>query len=256
MLFVISPAKTLNFDTPVSVRKCTIPVFLDEAQGLVKRLKKLSDKDIAKLMGVSAKIAELNYHRYQQWCKPFTMANAKQAVWAFRGDVYTSLEADSFKQEDIKFAQKHLRMLSGLYGVLRPLDLIQAYRLEMGTQFVASRGSNNLYEFWGNKITECLNRDLKSTRSKTLINLASQEYFKSVHKDHLDAQVITPVFKERRSGVYKVISFVAKRARGMMSRYIINRQIDNPSDIKKFKEDDYHYNKQLSDDANWVFTRG
>ena len=255
MLTVISPAKTLDLDTPAPVRKCTRPMFLDEAQELVDRLKKLSAGELSQLMSVSAKIAELNRRRYREWNQPFTPANAKQAVWAFRGDVYTGLEADSFKARDVEFAQKHLRMLSGLYGVLRPLDLIQAYRLEMGTRFMTRHG-NNLYQFWGDKITECLNRELKRMRSPTLINLASQEYFKSVHANALGAPVITPVFKERRNGSYKVISFFAKRARGAMSRYIIRHRINDSADLKQFKEDGYCYRKQLSDEANWVFTRG
>ncbi len=255
MLIVISPAKTLDFDHPAPTRKCTKPVFLDEAQELVGRLKRLSARDLSKLMGISAKIAELNHRRYREWKKPFTVANAKQAVWAFRGDVYTGLDADSLDGKDLEFAQKHLRMLSGLYGVLRPLDLIQPYRLEMGTKFAVRRCSN-LYQFWGDKITERLNRDLKGERPAVLVNLASQEYFKSVHAEGLGAPVITPVFKERRNGAYKVISFVAKRARGAMSRYIVKHRISDPADVKKFREDGYRFNKQLSDDANWVFTRG
>ncbi len=255
MLIVISPAKTLDFETPPPVRRCTTPVFLDEAQELVNRLKKLSAKDLSKLMSVSSKIADLNYGRYRKWKKPFTISNAKQAVWAFRGDVYTGLEADSFDRKDLEFAQKHLRMLSGLYGVLRPLDLIQAYRLEMGTRFATRRG-DDLYQFWGGKITDCLSRDIRRTDFPVLINLASQEYFKSVRRQALDAQVITPVFKERRNGSYKVISFVAKRARGAMSRYIVKHRLSDPADIKRFSEGGYRYSKQLSDDANWVFTRG
>lgn len=255
MLIVISPAKTLDFDHPAPMRKCTKPVFLDEAQELVNRLKRLSPGDLSKLMGVSAKLAELNHRRYREWKKPFTAANAKQAVWAFRGDVYTGLDADSFDAQDLEFAQKHLRMLSGLYGVLRPLDLIQPYRLEMGTKFAVNRCSD-LYQFWGDKITERLSRDFGSKRSAALVNLASQEYFKSVREEKLGVPVITPVFKERRNGTYKIISFVAKRARGAMSRYIVRHRISDPADIKKFKEDGYRYNKQLSDDANWIFTRG
>ncbi len=255
MLIVISPAKTLDFDTPPPIRKCTTPVFLDEAQELVGRLKKLSAGELSKLMGVSAKIAELNHHRYREWRQPFTTSNAKQALWAFRGDVYTGLEADSFDRKDLEFAQKHLRILSGLYGVLRPLDLIQAYRLEMGTRFATRRG-DNLYQYWGDRIINRLNRDLKRMRSPALVNLASQEYFKSVRAGNLGARVITPVFKERKNGTYKIISFVAKRARGTMSRYIVKHRISDPADIKEFSEGGYRYSKRLSDDANWVFTRG
>ena len=256
MLIVISPAKTLDFDTPPPVRKCTIPVFLDEAQELVGRLGKLSAGELAKLMGVSKKIAELNYRRYREWRLPFTSSNAKQAVWAFRGDVYTGLEADSFQSKDLEFAQRHLRMLSGLYGILRPLDLMQPYRLEMGARFAPRRGGGDLYQFWGGKITERLSRDLKRMRPPVLVNLASQEYFKSVRTDDLGAPVITPVFKESRNGAYKVISFSAKKARGAMSRYIVKNRISDPADLKQFKEGGYRYSKSLSDDANWVFTRG
>ncbi len=206
-------------------------------------------------MGVSKKIAELNHLRYGEWHAPFTPSNAKQAIWAFRGDVYTGLGADDFDPSDLQFAQKHLRMLSGLYGVLRPLDLIQPYRLEMGTRFATQEGGD-LYRFWGSKITARLNRDLKSSGSSMLVNLASLEYFKSVRADDLDAQVVTPVFKERRNGDYKVISFVAKRARGAMSRYLVKHRIDDPADIKKFTEQGYRYNERLSDGGNWVFTRG
>ena len=255
MLVIISPAKTLDFDTPPPVRKCTKPVFLDDAQDLVNRLKELSAEDISRLMGVSSKIAKLNRDRYRVWRKPFTLSNAKQAVWAFRGDVYTGLDADFFDRENIEFAQQHLRMLSGLYGVLRPLDLIQAYRLEMGTRLATRRG-DNLYQFWGGRITDCLNRDLRRTHAPALVNLASQEYFRSVRTDELGAPVITPVFKERRDGAYKVISFVAKRARGAMSRYIIRNRIGDPAGIRKFSEGGYRYSRELSDDANWVFTRG
>ena len=255
MLIVISPAKRLDFDTRSPTRKCTTPVFLDEARHLVDRLKDLSPQGLSKLMGVSKKIAELNHRRYGEWCTPFTLSNAKQAMWAFRGDVYTGLGADDFDRSDLEFAQKHLRMLSGLYGVLRPLDLIQPYRLEMGTRFTTQKGGD-LYRFWADKITVRLNRDLKSIGSSTLVNLASLEYFKSVRTADLDAQVVTPVFKERKNGEYKVISFVAKRARGAMSRYLLKHRIDDPAEVKKFTEQGYRYSERLSDDGNWVFTRG
>ena len=255
MLIVISPAKRLDFDTRSPTRKCTMPVFLEEARHLVDHLKALLPEELSKLMGVSKKIAELNHRRYGEWHAPFTPSNAKQALWAFRGDVYTGLGADDFDQRDLEFAQKHLRILSGLYGVLKPLDLIQPYRLEMGTRFATHKG-DNLYQFWGDKITTRLNRDLKSAGSSTLVNLASVEYFKSVRAGDLDAQVVTPVFKERRNGKYKVISFVAKRARGAMSRYLVKHRIDDPGGVKKFTEQEYRYNERLSKGGNWVFTRG
>ena len=255
MLIVISPAKRLDFDTRPPARKCTMPVFLEEARHLVDRLKALSAEDLSKLMNVSEKIAELNHRRYDEWRTPFTLSNAKQAVWAFRGDVYTGLGADDFDRSDLEFAQRHLRMLSGLYGVLKPLDLIQPYRLEMGTRFATSKGGD-LYRFWGDKITARLNRDLKSTGSSTLVNLASVEYFRSVHADDLNARVVTPVFKERKNGDYRVVSFVAKRARGAMSRYLVKRRIDDPAELRKFTGQGYRYNERLSQGGNWVFTRG
>ena len=254
MITVLSPAKTLNFDK-TSVTAHTEPIFLAEAQRLVNQLKKMSRNDLCQLMKVSDKISALNHERYQSWCRPFNLENSKQALLAFKGDVYTGISVDDFNQEDLDFAQQHLRMLSGLYGILKPLDLIQPYRLEMGTRLKADY-HDNLYEFWGDKITASLNDDLAAEKSPVLINLASNEYFSSVHPPELAARIITPVFKEQKNGVYKVISFLAKKARGMMSRYIIKNRIQDVGAIRKFKAGGYQYRAEMSDDNVWVFTHG
>lgn len=254
MLIVISPAKTLDYETPAKTGVFTSPDYLDRSQQLINRLRKFSSLDISELMNVSAKIADLNFDRYESWKKPFTEKNAKQAVLAFKGDVYTGLDAETFKADDFKFAQKHLRVLSGLYGLLRPLDLMQPYRLEMGTKLKTDSGKN-LYEFWGSDITEGLNAQLKKIKSKTLINLASNEYFKSVRPKELNAEIITPAFKEFKNGEYKMIGIYAKKARGLLSRYIIQNKLNDPEDIKSFDEEGYRFNKKLSKGNNWVFTR-
>lgn len=205
-------------------------------------------------MSISPKLATLNSNRYHQWSLPFNLDNAKQSVLAFKGDVYTGLDATSFDANELAFAQDHLRILSGLYGVLRPLDLIQAYRLEMGTQFNNLRGKD-LYAFWGNVITESINQDLKKQQYNTLINLASNEYFKSIKAEKLNANVITPVFKDQKNGIYKIISFFAKKARGLMSRYIIQQKLTNPEDIKRFDLAGYSFNTNASTKDAWIFTR-
>ncbi len=254
MLIVVSPAKTLDFDTPAGTKVFTQPDYLKDSQQLINRLRRLSSLDISELMKVSSKIAELNFDRFETWTKRFTEKNAKQAALAFKGDVYTGLDAGSFNSNDFKFAQKHFRILSGLYGLLRPLDLMKAYRLEMGTKLKTDRG-NNLYEFWGSTITEGLNAQLKKSRSSYLINLASNEYFKSVKPKELTAEIIAPEFREFKNGDYKIIGIFAKKARGMLSRYIIKNRLSDPDDIKKFSEDGYSLNKKLSTDSKIVFTR-
>jgi len=254
MLTVISPAKTLDFDTPATTRRATQPRFLERSAELVEQARALSPPQISELMGVSGKIAELNYRRFLNWERPFTRSNAKQALLAFRGDVYTGLDADSLDAGQLGFAQRHLRILSGLYGILRPLDLMQAYRLEMGLKF-AHRGGSNLYEFWGESITAELNRDLKKSGSKVLVNLASNEYFQAVKPGALDAEVITPVFKDLKSGKYKIISFFAKKARGHMARFIIDRELNDPAQLKQFKTDGYRYNREESTARELVFIR-
>mgnify|MGYP001817168361 FL=1 len=230
MLTVISPAKTLDFDTPPTTRRATQPRFIERSAELVEDARGLSPADIRELMGVSEKIAELNHRRFMDWGVPFSLDNAKQALLAFRGDVYGGLDADSLSKDQLGFAQKHLRILSGLYGLLRPLDLMQPYRLEMGLKF-ANRAGRNLYEFWGDEITLELNRELKKSRSTVLVNLASNEYFKAVKPRTLDAEIITPVFKDLKGDKYKIISFFAKKARGQMARYIIERELDDPTEL-------------------------
>jgi hypothetical protein len=254
MLTVISPAKTLDFDTPPTTRKATQPRFLERSAELVADARGLNPADIRELMGVSEQIAELNHRRFMNWGVPFSLDNAKQAVLAFRGDVYTGLDADSLSSAQLGFAQKHLRILSGLYGLLRPLDLIQPYRLEMGLKF-ANRGGRNLYEFWGDVIGAELNRELKKSGSNVMVNLASNEYFQAVRPRTLDAEIITPVFKDLKGGKYKIISFYAKKARGQMARFIIERELTEPADLKKFRAGGYRYNKAESSARELVFTR-
>ena len=254
MLIVLSPAKTLDYETPPQTRKATQPALLSRAADLVEDARKLSPDAIGKLMGVSENIAHLNHERFMNWNEPFTLDNAKQSVLAFKGDVYTGLEADTMKSDDLAFAQKHLRILSGLYGVLRPLDLMQPYRLEMGLRFQNS-GGKNLYEFWGDDIAASLNKQLKKTGSPILLNLASNEYFKAVKATTLEADVVTPVFKDLKNGKYRVISFFAKKARGQMARYIIEKEINDVPALKKYRVGGYRYNAAESSARELVFTR-
>lgn len=254
MLIVISPAKTLDFETPAKTRTFTLPPFLDDSAELIDQLRGMAPQELGNLMGISPKLADLNAHRYHAWSLPFTSRNAKQAALAFKGDVYTGLDADTLSPADLKYAQKHLRILSGLYGVLRPLDLMQPYRLEMGTKLKTDRG-NDLYAFWNGRIKAALATALKKQKDNILVNLASNEYFKSVKAGELDARIVAPVFKERKNGEYKLISFFAKKARGLMSRYIIRNRIDDPEDLKGFDLEGYQYNEALSAEDRPVFTR-
>jgi cytoplasmic iron level regulating protein YaaA (DUF328/UPF0246 family) len=254
MLAVISPAKTLDFDSQPVTLKSSQADYLGQSEQLIKTMRKQSPKQLAKLMKISPKLAELNAQRFAAWNLPFSPENAKQAVLAFKGDVYIGLAAEEFNQRDFNFAQKNLRILSGLYGLLKPLDLIQPYRLEMGTRICNGR-SKDLYEFWGNDITEGINRELAKHRNKTLINLASNEYFKAVKPDLLTGKLITPIFKDYSNGSYKILGFFAKKARGYMSTYIIKNRITKPEDIKSFNVDGYKYDPDLSSEFDWVFTR-
>ena len=254
MLTVLSPAKTLDFDTPAGTLNSTQPEFLTRSAGLVDDARALSQDDIQALMGVSENIAQLNHRRFMDWREPFGLDNAKQSILAFKGDVYTGLEASSLTETQLSFAQNHLRILSGLYGLLRPLDLMQPYRLEMGLKFV-NRGGKNLYEFWGDAITKSLNRELEGSCSKVLINLASNEYFRSIQSKALDGDVITPVFKDLKGDRYKIISFFAKKARGQMARFILDNKLDEPEALKEFKTAGYCYSKAESSAREWVFTR-
>ncbi|MDP5054251.1 MAG: peroxide stress protein YaaA [Congregibacter sp.] len=254
MLSVISPAKTLDYDSPVTTRKATQPEFLERSQALIEDARRLDPADIRSLMGVSENIAALNHQRFMDWHRPFDKHNARQAILAFKGDVYTGLEAETMSAEQLAFAQQHLRILSGLYGLLRPLDLMQAYRLEMGLKF-ANTGGKNLYDFWGDSLTASLNKQLKKTASPVLLNLASNEYFKAVKPGALEGEVITPVFKDLKNGKYKIISFFAKKARGQMARYIIDHEINDVAALKKYRVAGYRYNAGESSARELVFTR-
>lgn len=253
MLTVISPAKTLDFDTPSHTKKHTQPRFLAQSEKLIEQLKKLSSQEIASLMSISDKLAGLNMARFQQWQTPFTEDNAKQAILAFKGDVYTGLDAETLDEKGLDFAQQHLRVLSGLYGVLRPLDLMQPYRLEMGTSFQNDAG-RDLYTFWGDQLQKSLEAE-PALEDGILINLASNEYFKAVNAKKLKATIITPVFKDWKNGQYKMISFYAKKARGLMSRYIIDHQIDSPEKLKQFDSEGYRFSAEMSQKNDWVFIR-
>ena len=254
MLTVISPAKTLDFETAPTTRRSTRPQFIERAAELVKEARELSPEDLRELMGVSEKIAELNHRRFMDWSEPFNLDNARQAILAFKGDVYTGLQAETLSAAQLQFAQQHLRILSGLYGLLRPLDLMQAYRLEMGVRFATS-GGRNLYEFWGDSLTRALNTQLGKSGSRVLVNLASNEYFKSLQPGALDAEIITPVFKDLKGGKYKVISFYAKKARGQMARFIIDNELNEPGGLRRFRRDGYRYNRAESTAREPVFTR-
>ena len=254
MLLVVSPAKKLDFESPLATTITTQASLLEQSEILIQRCKELSPDQIATLMKLSDKLAGLNAARFGEWALPFTPENSRQAVLAFNGDVYSGLDAYSFSEADFCFAQKHFRILSGLYGVLKPLDLIQAYRLEMGTKLDNPRG-DNLYQFWGNIITDELNKAISDQDDEVLINLASNEYFKAVNKKLLKATIITPQFKDWKNGQYKMISFFAKKARGLMARYIIQNQLTDINQLKNFDLSGYQYNQELTKGNDWVFTR-
>jgi hypothetical protein len=254
MLILISPAKSLDFDSPLPTKKFTQPDFLDDSVELINTCRQLKVTDIQNLMDISTPLADLNFGRFLNWHTPFTPANARPAILAFKGDVYMGMQAETFSAKDFDFAQQHLRILSGLYGLLRPLDLMQAYRLEMGTTLKNPRG-NNLYDFWGDKLTQAVNDVLAKQKKPVLINLASNEYYKAIKPKLLAAPVITPVFKDLKNGQYKMISFYAKKARGLMSAYIIKNRITNPEDIKAFDSEGYYFSAELSKAKEWVFLR-
>lgn len=255
MLILLSPAKKLDFESDTFRKEFTLPTMLTDTEILAEKAKSMSALDLKNLMGISDKLAELNVARFKDFSTPFTCGNAKQAIDSFKGDVYQGLNAQSLSDDEINFAQAHLRILSGFYGLLRPLDLMQPYRLEMGISFRTSRGSN-LYKFWGSKITEQLNIELNADIKPVVINLASNEYFKSVKAKELSAQIITPVFKEIKGDKPpKIISFLAKKARGMMARYIIENKIKDPEELKDFDVSGYGYDSEISTENSWVFTR-
>ncbi|KPY37013.1 hypothetical protein ALO52_04780 [Pseudomonas syringae pv. primulae] len=254
MLMVISPAKTLDFETPPTTERFTQPQYLDHSQELISQLRELAPAQIAELMHLSDKLAGLNAARFGSWTPAFTPENAKQALLAFKGDVYTGLQAETLDEDQLDYAQKHLRMLSGLYGLLRPLDLMQPYRLEMGTRLANARGKD-LYAFWGTRISEWLNEALADQGDDLLLNLASTEYFSAVKRSALNARIIDTEFKDLKNGQYKIISFYAKKARGMMSRFVIEERIDSPEALRAFDVQGYRYNAELSTPSKLVFLR-
>jgi cytoplasmic iron level regulating protein YaaA (DUF328/UPF0246 family) len=254
MILVLSPAKSLDFATPIRVAEHSQPDFLEQSQRLIEQLRQLSPLEVGQLMGISDQLAVLNATRYADWSLPFSTANARQALLAFNGDVYEGLDAASLSLADLQFAQAHLRVLSGLYGVLRPLDLMQPYRLEMGTRLANSKGKD-LYAFWGERITEALNAALLETGASALVNLASEEYFKSVKPKKLAVPVIQPVFEDWSAGKFKVVSFYAKRARGLMARFSIVSRMTLPEGLKDFSSEGYAYDAEASNEKHWVFRR-
>ena len=255
MLIVISPAKTLDFENKPSSLHYSTNDFLSEAEKLSKELKNYTADDLIKLMGISSKLAYLNYERFATWKRPFNIENAKQALLAFKGDVYIGLDAETLNEKELLYTQDHLRILSGLYGVLRPLDLIQPYRLEMGTK-LNTNSFQGLYKYWGDKLTQNINKALIAQSDDVLINLASNEYFKALNKSKLNAKIITPVFKDFKNGEYKTISFYAKKARGLMSRFILKNQLKNPEELKHFETNGYYFSEAESNANQLVFLRG
>jgi cytoplasmic iron level regulating protein YaaA (DUF328/UPF0246 family) len=254
MLIVLSPAKTLDYETPPTTAAHTVPDFIPHSAQLVDILKRHSPAQIGELMSISDALATLNANRFAEWSTSFSFDNAKQAILAFNGDVYEGLDAPTLKPKQLDYAQAHIRILSGLYGVLRPLDLMQPYRLEMGTRLANPRGKD-LYAFWGTIVTEALNHAIEGQRAGALVNLASDEYFRSVKPKQLKVPVITPVFEDWKGGKYKVISFFAKRARGLMARFAAVNGIRQPEKLKAFDSEGYAFDAAQSSDTTWVFRR-
>lgn len=254
MLIILSPAKSLDFETPAPKIEATLPDYLDRSQRLIERLRAYSPAELGRLMGISDALAVLNVGRYAQWATPFTAENAKAALLAFNGDVYEGLEAKTLSASDLAFAQQRLRILSGLYGVLRPLDLIQPYRLEMGTRLAMPEGMD-LYAFWGDAPTAALNAALREAKAKTLVNLASDEYSRVVRPAQLKAPIVQPVFEDWSGSKFKVVSFYAKRARGRMARYAIAERLRRAEDLKAFDADGYRFDEAASSEARWIFRR-
>lgn len=253
-MFLLSPAKSLDYDTPAGDVPHTQPLFIKQSAELIAILREKSPQEIAELMSLSDALSGLNVARYQAWSTKFTAKNAKQAVLAFNGDVYEGLDAKTLKADDLAWAQEHVCILSGLYGVLRPLDWMQPYRLEMGTQLANAKG-NNLYKFWGTQIADYLNQRLQADKTPVVVNLASQEYFKSVDKKALKARVIECVFEDYKGGKYKIISFLAKRARGLMARYAATHHVSTPKQLEKFNLEGYAFDAAASEADRLVFRR-
>ena len=254
MLAVLSPAKTLDFDTPATTKKSSQPRFVDESGQLIRTLRRRSPDEISSLMGISDQLAELNSRRYQEWRSEFQPGDAKQAALAFKGDVYLGLEAHRFSERDLSWAQKRLRILSGLHGLLRPLDLIHPYRLEMGTSLKTKSGAN-LYDFWGEKVTEALNEDLSQFKRPALINLASNEYFKVLQRDAIQARIVDVKFLDLKNGQYKFLSFFAKKARGLMAAYMVANRSASVASLKRFDWHGYRFSAEQSHADEWVFLR-
>ena len=255
MLAILSPAKTLDFDSPLTTDQHSAPEFTKESKALIKTLRQLEPSDIGSLMGISDKLATLNHDRYAHWSAKFDDASgARASLLAFKGDVYLGLDAQTLSKRDFTWAQKRLRVLSGLYGLLRPLDRIHPYRLEMGTALRNTAGKD-LYEFWGGKVTQALNEALSGQRSKVLINLASNEYYKVVQAQNIDGRIVTINFKEWRRDAYRFVSFSAKKARGLMARYMIDQRAEKADDLKAFPVEGYAFNEELSSRDEWIFTR-
>lgn len=254
MLIILSPSKTQDFSPLPEPTAHTTPLFLEHSSLLAAELKKKQAPELASMMELSENLAELNYSRFQQWQPPFTPDNAKQALFAFKGDVYTGIAAAEYSKETLAYAQEHLRILSGFYGLLRPLDLMQAYRLEMKIKLKNSRGAD-LYKFWGSLLTEEINRQLRQQQKEVLINLASNEYYKALQPKHISGRIITPQFKEFKGGTYKTIALFAKRARGLMTDFILQNRIETPELLKTFGTDGYSYSELLSKEDEWVFVR-
>jgi hypothetical protein len=255
MLAILSPAKTLDFDSPLVTDQHSAPEFTKDSAALIKTLRKLEPADIGSLMGISDKLATLNHDRYAQWSAKFDEnSGARASILAFKGDVYLGLSAQTMSKQDFTWTQKRLRVLSGLHGLLRPLDRIHPYRLEMGTALANARGKD-LYQFWGGKVTQALNETLAEQRSKVLINLASNEYYKVVQPENIDGRIVTINFKEWRREAYRFVSFSAKKARGLMARYMIDQRAEKADDLKTFNVEGYAYNEELSSEHEWIFTR-
>ncbi len=254
MLVVVSPAKNLDYESEIPVSDFSQPEMMDQTQTLVEICRQLAPAELASLMSISDKLAVLNANRFAEFTLPFTPDNARQALFAFNGDVYTGLDAYSLDQKTIEYAQSHLRILSGLYGLLKPLDLMQAYRLEMGTKLANSKGKD-LYHFWGDSITENVNQALRAQGDNILVNLASNEYFRAVKTAKVDGMIITPVFKDKKNGQYKTISFFAKKARGMMARFILENQINDVAGLKSFADQGYAFSDTHSNATELVFLR-
>jgi hypothetical protein len=254
MITLISPAKKLDHHSESCTEEFTIPEGLDRSALLINKLQRTSNKKLGELMDLSKNLVELNAGRYASWTDNFDEGERKQAILAFKGDVYQGMRNDELSEADLQFSQNHLRILSGLHGLLRPLDLIKPYRLEMGTK-LAVRGKKDLYSFWGNEITERLNVALEDSGNNTLVNLASGEYFKAVNSKKLEGKIVTPVFKDMKNGQLKVIFLWAKQARGMMTGYILRNRINDPEELKNFSDGGYRFTEKLSDESTWVFTR-